>query len=41
MGLGISAMHYTGMAGVIFEHHVMIYQPMIVLLSIAIAILGA
>lgn len=41
MGLGISAMHYTGMAGVIFEHHAMIYQPMIVLLSIAIAILGS
>lgn len=38
MGLGIGGMHYTGMMGLIVEGYKAIYNPVLVLLSILIAI---
>lgn len=40
MGLGISAMHYTGMEGLIFADYELIYDPMMVFLSVFVAICG-
>ncbi|ENU22396.1 hypothetical protein F993_02845 [Acinetobacter proteolyticus] len=41
MGLGISGMHYTGMAALKVEHHAMHYDPLLVLCSVLIAISGS
>ncbi|MCU4582740.1 EAL domain-containing protein [Acinetobacter gyllenbergii] len=41
MGLGISGMHYTGMAALMVEHHAMHYDPLLVLCSVLIAISGS
>ncbi|ENX44653.1 putative bifunctional diguanylate cyclase/phosphodiesterase [Acinetobacter sp. NIPH 2100] len=41
MGLGISGMHYTGMAALTVEHHAMHYDPLLVLCSVLIAISGS
>ncbi|ENW94670.1 putative bifunctional diguanylate cyclase/phosphodiesterase [Acinetobacter dispersus] len=41
MGLGISGMHYTGMAALSVEHHAMHYDPLLVLCSVLIAISGS
>lgn len=38
MGLGISGMHYTGMMGLILEHHQLHYSPLIVIFSVLIAV---
>ncbi|MCH7296797.1 putative bifunctional diguanylate cyclase/phosphodiesterase [Acinetobacter higginsii] len=41
MGLGISGMHYTGMAALSIENHAMHYDPLLVLCSVLIAISGS
>ncbi|MCH7316206.1 EAL domain-containing protein [Acinetobacter sp. ANC 3882] len=41
MGLGISGMHYTGMAALTVEQHAMHYDPLLVLCSVLIAISGS
>lgn len=41
MGLGISGMHYVGMMGLEVQYHHAVYNPMLVLLSIVIAITGS
>ncbi|MCU4569326.1 EAL domain-containing protein [Acinetobacter ursingii] len=41
MGLGISGMHYTGMMGLVIENHHLVYDPLIVVFSVLIAISGS
>ena len=41
MGLGISGMHYTGMLALVITQHQMHYEPILVICSVLIAIIGA
>ncbi|WP_130804343.1 bifunctional diguanylate cyclase/phosphodiesterase [Acinetobacter ihumii] len=41
MGLGISGMHYTGMMGLVIQNHRLIYDPLIVVFSVLIAVSGS
>jgi NO-binding membrane sensor protein with MHYT domain len=41
MGLGISGMHYTGMMGLIIEGYQSVYDPLLTVFSILLAISGS
>ncbi len=41
MGLGIAGMHYTGIMGLVIDHHNVYYDPLLVIFSVLIAISGS
>ena len=41
MGLGIAGMHYTGIMGLVIDHHKVYYDPLLVIFSVLIAISGS
>ena len=41
MGLGIAGMHYTGIMGLVIDHHKIYYDPLLVIFSVLIAISGS
>ena len=41
MGLGIAGMHYTGIMGLVIDHHNVYYDPLLVIFSVLIAIGGS